>query len=169
MKKICENCSCEYEAHNTVSKFCSRSCAATFNNKKYPKRYSNKKYYCCVCGEETGNRRKYCDKCAKTESNPNYVDWDDVTLGEIIEKRGYQKHSRIRTLARSKYLKSGGEKCCAICGYDKYFEIHHIKPINEFDDDSKIGVDINNVKNLIALCPNHHWEFDNGLLTMGDL
>ena len=32
-----------------------------------------------------------------------------------------------------------------------------------FPDETKV-LEINSIENLIALCPTHHWEFDNGLL-----
>lgn len=50
-----------------------------------------------------------------------------------------------------------------MCGYSNYFEIHHIKPIEEFKLTTKI-VEVNSLNNLIALCPNHHWEADNDIL-----
>lgn len=42
-------------------------------------------------------------------------------------------------------------------------EICHIKPISEFSDDTLIAI-INHPDNIVILCPNCHWEFDNGLL-----
>lgn len=47
----------------------------------------------------------------------------------------------------------------------KHVEIAHIKPVSEFDGDSTIA-DINSLKNLIYLCPNHHWEFDNNIIKL---
>ena len=41
-------------------KFCSSSCAASFNNVQHPKRVSKKK--CVICGIVINNRSKYCDK-----------------------------------------------------------------------------------------------------------
>ena len=36
----------------------------------------------------------------------------------------------------------------------------HIKAVSDFNDDTLIS-EINDIDNLIALCPNHHWEYDN--------
>ena len=47
-----------------------------------------------------------------------------------------------------------------ICNYDHHYEVCHIKPIKDFSLNSLI-YEINNKDNLIHLCPNHHWEFDN--------
>lgn len=47
------------------------------------------------------------------------------------------------------------------CGYDKHVEVCHIKPISEYDLDIKVS-EINHKSNIHILCPNCHWEFDNG-------
>ena len=76
---------------------------------------------------------------------------------------------RIQQLGLSLYqskLELTGATKGAICGYDKHYEIAHIKPVSDFEDDALI-TEINSIDNLIALCPNHHWEFDNGLLNIG--
>lgn len=51
-------------------------------------------------------------------------------------------------------------KKCSKCGYDKHFQICHIKSISSFPDDTMLS-EINNISNVVALCPNCHWEFDN--------
>lgn len=152
---VCLNCN----QKTSNPKFCGRSCAAKHNNKKNPKRKRNK-WYCLTCKTETLYRRKYCDKC-----NPLFIDWSQVTYSDIISKRAYQKHSRIRDLSRSIYNKSGKPKQCFICGYNINYEICHIKPIKDFQPNSLI-TEINHIDNLVALCPNHHWELDNGIITI---
>ena len=69
----------------------------------------------------------------------------------------------IRKDAYRVYINNGGELKCAICGYDKHADVAHIKSVSSFDDDVLIS-EINDFKNLIGLCPNHHWEFDAGLI-----
>ena len=59
-------------------------------------------------------------------------------------------------------------KACQKCSYDKHVELCHIKPINSFDDSATVG-EINDPKNLLVLCPNHHWEFDNGILKLEEI
>ena len=49
---------------------------------------------------------------------------------------------------------------CACCGYDKHVELAHIKPVSSFDVNTLISV-VNSEENVIQLCPNCHWEFDN--------
>lgn len=143
-------------------KFCSRSCAAKYNNKKYPKR-KLERTNCSKCGSLIGRKshtdsRTVCNSC-----NPSYVDWNNLTLGEVKGVRRYQKHSVIRYNVRNKYFKANPNPTCRKCGYDKHVEVCHIKPIHSYSLDTKVGV-INSLDNLIGLCPNHHWEFDNGHL-----
>jgi hypothetical protein len=77
----------------TNDKFCSRSCAASYNNKVKPKRI-RKPSNCKTCNKPIQSRRSYCLDC-----NPFYVDWAKITFGDVISRRRYQAHSRIRDLA----------------------------------------------------------------------
>ena len=90
---------------------------------------------------------------------------DIMTKKELLEKRKtYQSYrSSIAKHSRSTYFNSGKPKACAVCGYNKHIEIAHVISVSSFSDDTFIG-EINDIKNLIPLCPNHHWEFDNNLL-----
>ena len=155
MVKNCFKC----QKPTTNPKFCSKSCANSFANKK-PKR--TKKKFFCHCGKETQNRRKFCKEC-----HPNYRDWNQVSLFDVISKRKYQSHSRIRDNARKTFFKhmAGKQLKCFNCGYSKHIEVCHIKPIYSFDLNTKIA-EINSITNLVGLCPNCHWEFDNNLLTL---
>ena len=45
----------------------------------------------------------------------------------------------------------------------KHVELCHIKPIHSFSETSTLG-EINSENNVVQLCPNCHWEFDNGFL-----
>lgn len=88
--------------------------------------------------------------------------------GSAKEKRKYQLHSRIRGLAQKVYNASSKPKHCINCGYKKHYEVAHIKAISTFDDNTPISV-INDIENLMALCPNCHWEYDNGILALADI
>ncbi len=63
------------------------------------------------------------------------------------------------------YKKSKLPRKCFVCGYDKYIEVCHIIGISTFNENTLI-TQINSIDNLIALCPNCHWEFDHGLLKL---
>ena len=99
---------------------------------------------------------KICSDCKFKNSLPNRM------IGDLFIKSNSWASARaiISKDARRRY---SGKMSCSICGYDKHSEIAHIKPVSSFDDNALIK-DINNPDNLIALCPNHHWEYDNGLL-----
>ncbi|MEZ3170161.1 HNH endonuclease [Halorubrum sp. RMP-47] len=64
-------------------------------------------------------------------------------------------------------LKSLYNHTCQLCGYRLqrgldagYAEVHHIKPLG----DPHCGPDV--PENMLVLCPNHHVDFDNGMLTV---
>ena len=156
----CHNPDCNNLTSN--SKFCSKTCAAIVNNKKFPKRSKHKKkYFCKVCGIKVPYRRTLCD-----EHNPQKRDWSKITLKDVVPPigGGFNRYNRVRDAARRTYRNSDRPKKCEYCGYDKYYEICHMKPIHLFSLDTTISV-INDISNLIALCPNCHWELDNGLLS----
>lgn len=141
-------------------KFCSRTCAATYNN--HQRKLIVKK--CKICNIEIGTgwqfNKTLCNNC-----NPNKKDWNKITLEDLQNIRKYQISSRIRNLARHLYLKSDLEKYCINCGYDKHFHICHKIAIKDWPLETTIST-INNLSNLIALCPNCHWEFDHGKLKL---
>jgi len=152
---------CGKETRNP--RFCSRRCSAKGTNREAPKRKLQKSF--CRCGKDLQrvnwkDRRTLCDDC-----NSHVLDFDSLTLESIVGKRLYQKHSRVRNLARRQYLKSKAPKICSHCGYDKHFEVCHIKAIAEFPSSTLVKV-INHPSNLMALCRNCHWELDNGLLQL---
>lgn len=138
-------------------KFCSRSCSASYTNKMSPKR-KKKQHFCKYCGIPVDGRKTTCP-----EHNINNIDWSIITLRELTDKRSYQKNGRIRELARFKFKNK--ELKCLICGYNTHVEICHKKSISSFSSDTPISV-INSDDNLVCLCPNHHWEFDNGIISL---
>lgn len=167
-KKVCLYCGKDIPIGNKTPaeykrlKFCSQSCSAIVANKNTKRKI----YYCKRCGKPIGyghdqcGYKQLCDDC-----NPFLVDWSVITYGEMKSKRKYQVNSRIREIARTLYQKSGKPQKCMNCGYDKHYEVCHIKGISTHSDDTLIS-EINDLDNLIALCPNCHWELDHGLLDL---
>ena len=91
----------------------------------------------------------------------------DITLNKLTKRDLFEIYelwqtarSTIQKQARLVYQNSDKPKRCICCGYDKHYEVAHIRSVSDFNDDALIP-EINNVNNLIALCPNHHWEYDN--------
>lgn len=160
-------------------KFCSSSCAASFNNSNdNGRKVGCKKYYqgpdflrlCPTCKCEISARRMFCDKCfgasVKTFDG-DYVNIENATKKMLLTD-DTQRYSRIRKMARKVLIESGIEKVCKICSYSKRVDCCHIKPINEYEDSTLVTV-INDIANLVWLCPNHHWEFDNKLVDINGL
>ena len=158
-----QNCkNCGQNTKNNV--FCSRSCAASFNNKVVPKRATKKK--CHICGNKVKSYRH--NKCEThwqeyLESKPEFI--RNKTLKEYFHKKSLQnlhsssKSAHIRLLARS-WFKHLTLLPCDKCGYKLHVELFHIKPISSFNENSTLG-EVNSPNNIIQLCPNCHWEFDN--------
>ena len=149
---------CGAETQNP--RFCSRRCAATYNNHRSPKR-KRARFNCCVCGASTGHRRKYCD--LHQPNSPKV--YDGVTLGAIRRQAKYQANALVRRLARRTYASLGLALQCIVCNYSLHVEICHIRAIQSFSDSTPVTL-VNSPGNLVALCPNHHWEFDQGLLSL---
>ena len=118
------------------------------------------------------SERKYAitERCAKLGIALNPKLTEDISI-EIQTKRDLFKNrknwqsarSAIQKNARKVFFQSFKQRECAVCGYTNHIEIAHIKAVSEFEDNDTIEV-INSIDNLIALCPNHHWEYDNGIL-----
>lgn len=148
-------------------RFCGQSCAAKFNNTTtaFPKRKRTPKV-CVKCGERHATTRprqdgslNYNKLCADCHVD-KYQRLAEATKSE-------SSHSQIRGHAR-KVMKDAGLSClCAVpgCDYTHFAECCHRTPVKDFPPDTKLK-DMNSVDNLVALCPNHHWDFDHGLLTL---
>lgn len=145
-------------AETANAKYCSRSCANRVNGHLFPSRQRVARS-CKHCGTTLQTRRTTCDSC-----NPTLVDWRLVPLQHLKSKALQQYAAQIRSLARLAYRKSSRPKACAVCGYALHYEVCHIKPINGFAPTDFVA-NVNTLDNLVALCPNHHWEFDHGHLT----
>lgn len=91
----------------------------------------------------------------------------DKTKGELFSSRKNWQSARsaIRKLAEAAFKEANPSPKCAICGYHHHVEVAHIKAVSQFEDSATIR-EINSIDNLIGLCPNHHWEYDNGILEL---
>ena len=150
------------EMKKSNNHFCSSSCAATYNNKHYVKRVLTR--ICIQCTETVYTYRH--TRCKKHHEEYKETKYQNKTLGEYKNKPSVKnKHpswinSHIRLFARS-WNKDLMKLPCAKCNYTKHVELAHIKGIAMYEDDALLS-EINSVKNIIQLCPNCHWEFDNG-------
>lgn len=146
--------------------FCDSSCSATHNNKLRRGKKLRVTYSCRVCGAEVSSKGLLCVSCSKISRNA----LSEATKGELFSRaRNWQSaRSMIAKHARISFKESRKPKCCVICGYSLFYEVSHIRPVSEFADATRIS-EINSVSNLVALCPNHHWEFDAGLLSLSQI
>ena len=159
----CKNC----QQPTKNPKFCSRSCAASFTNKEQPKRKLTRKCSACDCDNTVMNyRSSFCQLHQSLTIASKKEKILNTALGEYrnrIKKNGLHASSAdaaIRNFARS-WFKELTQKPCACCGYEKHVELCHIKPLSEFSDKCLIK-EANHKDNIIQLCPNCHWELDNG-------
>lgn len=145
-------------------RFCNQSCAASFNNERQPK-HPPSNLYCKSCGIKldrirlsSGNlsRPIYCAICKSASSN-----WVQESKAYLFKKYSvFAAHAKIRRHSRIVYEKSGKPHRCEVCGYARHIEVCHRRGVAQFPEDALI-VEINDIDNLIALCPTHHWEHDN--------
>lgn len=118
----------------------------------------------CNCGEYKSKTTINCNACYLKIKR-------DKVLNKTIEY--YWKMNRgspnayvhIRTNARKLMNESGIDKQCKNCKYNIHVEVCHIKSIKDFNKLTTLK-EVNDLTNLIYLCPNCHWEFDKGKLTI---
>lgn len=152
---LCLNCQA-----GTRTKFCSRSCSTSYNNRLKPKR-KKRELRCQICDLPI-SRGKYHKICFVDRFS---LDYSVVTLEDSQERLGSRNSyiTRVRQHARSVAMRAGKLDTCFICGYSLFVECCHIKPVSGFSLSTTLS-EVNHESNLIGLCPNHHWELDNGLL-----
>jgi 5-methylcytosine-specific restriction endonuclease McrA len=158
--KVCLLCNAEITG-KYASKFCSSSCAAKYNNVRFPKRSVPKHY--CVCGKEINKRTKQCAGCRNKQRVEKTLMYTIGQLKSLYKENFAGVAAKMRGYSKYKYLKSGKPLVCFNCGYSKHVEVCHIKAVASFSDSATME-EVNNLDNLVALCPNCHWEFDHGLL-----
>lgn len=142
-----DECDEEYFGSNP---YCSKSCAARVNNKKFPKRKSGRKLPKCKnCGSEVSSyENQYC-------SNACQMEWRRKEKFRAIEG-GTAEFPSDNTEAnwKKKYLLHKTGESCDECGWDEVnpklervpLELHHI-------DGNAANNDLSNLK---LLCPNCH-------------
>jgi DNA-directed RNA polymerase subunit RPC12/RpoP len=119
--------------------------------------------------------RQYCDEClkvirseaSKKGNGKNALPKPIVeyTKGELLDLKGYTRYKNLLIKHANKtFDESGRERVCVKCGYS-LVDICHIKDVSDFSEDSLIK-EINDIANLVALCPTHHREFDKKLFNL---
>lgn len=153
-----ECCECHKIINRTYSQFiqsknhfCSQSCSGSYNN-RIRNLDKPKKVKPIIKKELINSTTYYATNYTKDYLFSNSKNWQSA-------------RTTIRKHAALVFKESNRERRCSFCGYDKTIEIAHIKSVSSFSKDSLIK-DINAIDNIIALCPNHHWEYDHGLINL---
>lgn len=159
---ICLNCGVDFPALKTEQrKFCSKSCAATYNDARHPKRkklsvanatrrlryHKTKNNKCLFCGNPVYD--KYCGtQCRKNHEHQliflQIENGEELHIGnESTTHRWYKKYLILKH----------GEKCMA-CGWSERNLVSNKIPVElEHIDGNSNNNDLNNLK---LLCPNCH-------------
>ena len=108
-------------------------------------------------------QKEFCDNCRHLSRATVH----NYTKAELFSKSKNWQSARgsVRKNAVSVFKRTKQSLVCIICGYTNHVEIAHITSVSEFADKTLISK-INDSSNLVALCPNHHWEFDNGYFSI---
>jgi hypothetical protein len=178
--KVCINCLKEFtytsesEHKNRIRKFCSIKCCGKFKTKNKNTNKKNTKprqRNTCACGNRiNGYLSKKCQKCHIQEMKDIFLKkMKTITVEECLKtSKNYKPcntYQSIRNNAKAVMKWNNIEKKCNICGYNKHVEVCHIMAITTFSINTTLDI-VNSNSNLIYLCPNHHWELDNGILKL---
>lgn len=152
----CDNCeksfSLEGKGKNR-KKFCSHTCAASYNNRMFPKRFNKDKIRNCLKCEKdlNSNQKSFCSrKCAGEYRNSKSIeDW----LQGLSSGSG--KDRVLRGICRDYLIKESGYKCSVkSCGWGIPNPITGI-PILAVEHKDGDWTN-NNYNNLQVLCYNCH-------------
>lgn len=181
------NCKqCNQETSNP--KFCSRSCAVSFNNSKAPKRKRTRQCKKCTNLARTGS--KLCD--THYQKRAQFRDRDSRVPGTTMEreckhhgvtefyvlpnkavkcKRCNVERVQVRRERVSRTLKKEAGGKCVICGYNKCdhaLDFHHIDPTKkDFEVNRRLTLAIDTLRKetekCVLVCSNCHREIHAGL------
>lgn len=143
-------------------KFCSRSCSAISTNKAVHRRKLTRR--CRGCNKLVRADRMYCPGCIQLGRHKS--GHTHISLARLdTYSKGTDANRYCSIRANAKICAKVLPNKCAVCGYDKHVQVAHIKSISQFPPDTLVAT-INDIRNLIKLCPNHHWELDHGQLRL---
>lgn len=124
--KICPTCNNTIPAEKKSNKFCSQSCAATYNNKGI-RRHGNDPGKCKLCGADKSSvSRKYCSiKCSAVDRKFRTKDEIRTRRNEISAAyRAKLKNQTPNNIDR-KAIQSFYENC------PQGYEVDHVIPISK--------------------------------------
>lgn len=160
---ICDTCGSDFTRTHAAChppKYCSRRCSTIARNavrgaRDATGRLINRR--CPNCDGVKYYKSLTCGNCARSKPKSERAALTLGTLREQFDTLAY--HAKIRMWARA----ACPDRACVVCGYDKHIDVCHIRAVKDFPVTATIA-EVNAISNLVPLCPNHHWEFDNGYL-----
>jgi hypothetical protein len=142
---LCLQCQTLFTCKDYRTKFCSHSCAATFNNLRGAIGRQRRKWNKCLeCGADCDDRCRYCSLGCRRQ---NKIDqW-------LAGKNFATAWGNVPTWIRSFLIDETGN-CCSECGW---CTIHPVTGRVPLEVDHIDGDSSNNLRdNLKVLCPNCH-------------
>ena len=151
LPSLCKHCNKVLPYLKRNGLFCNRSCSASYNNTKWPKRKSMGLTSDCLhCGEPLNDYRlTFCSLCCSTKyKRAQYISlWKQGIISGITGNGDLSKHIRNWLL----------EQCsnkCQLCSWNKINSYTQKVPL---EIDHIDGNHINNIPdNLRVICPNCH-------------
>ena len=148
-----------YWRTDTENKFCSRSCAAKYNNKKYPKRSTVSSRAkvgtgaCKYCSSKIRPRGQYCNMACKANFDAMEFGQKWKESGSAILSESNKRLGKISGTAR-RYIFLVNNSKCSRCGWTHDFGDESFAPLecSHIDGDHSNG----NFDNIELLCPNCH-------------
>ena len=167
MEVSCGNCGCliQRRPSSLTSKsglaFCSKSCAASFNNVRHGAR-NPRKGVCKSCKASCSTKSRFCS----AECRSSFYS------GRTSEQKAAANYARVRTHHRNVKQRAveykGGK--CLLCGYSRSpwaLVFHHVDPSQKDFSISSRSVSWDRVKNeldkCVLLCQNCHAEVHHGV------
>lgn len=131
-------------------KYCNHSCAASANNRAFPKREPRPRF-CKRCGSQVFLKargyRRHCETCRAE------IVAAGLSRKTVAEVKRAVLYEHARSVMRSE------PKQCEACGYSKHVDVCHVRAVRLFPPETRLAV-VNARSNLRHLCKNCHWELD---------
>jgi hypothetical protein len=166
----CITCQAELKKRSQ-KKFCNQSCAAKHNNVISPKRTADtfkcKTKDCNIMLKKSGCR-SFCSECISLNKHLRGHDRSNSTIEEVVKRQGSNSYDAVRANCNNLYKSEKKNPLCQNCGYNKHIELCHIQPISSFPKETMLKI-VNARENILFLCPNCHWEYDHGMLSLQEI
>lgn len=164
-RRDCDWCGEEYETvPSKDAEYCSYTCWVGRVRESAEATNEKRRVECDWCGDEYGaidrvikrSEHNFCsDDCSREWRSERYSGDSHPQWGGGSPKSMGSGWDRIR---RETIEKSDG---CRVCGEEDELEAHHVIPRRKYmGADGEVAAEANEDKNLVALCPGHHREWE---------